>query len=172
MEGGPADWKQNSGRDPCESTGRTRSRDGWLESCSKKGQSRRERETYGQKAPQSGHASHRKSNSYPEAAQDNERLLTVRALIRVHKASTQNQNLRSKKTKISMVRSDNRKSCHSDQYLAGPERASPTVSPTAIVPARPRAFSRQRHELVPGSDLANDFAKQSNDPPLNTTYGY
>ena len=31
------------------------------------------------------------------------------------------------------------KSCHSDQYLAGPERASPTVFPTVIVPARPIA---------------------------------
>jgi hypothetical protein len=50
--------------------------------------------------------------------------------LRVHKASTQNQNLRSKTSKISMSQRDNRKSCHSDQYLARPERAAPTVSPT------------------------------------------
>jgi hypothetical protein len=36
-------------------------------------------------------------------------------LIQVHKASTQNQNLRSKTSKISMSQRDNRKSCHSDQ---------------------------------------------------------
>src|SRR5215472_1939671 len=37
------------------------------------------------------------------------------ALIRVHKASTQNQKLRTKTSKISMSQRDNRKSCHSDQ---------------------------------------------------------
>src|SRR6516164_3617056 len=36
-------------------------------------------------------------------------------LIRVHKASTQNQKLRTKTSKISMSQRDNRKSCHSDQ---------------------------------------------------------
>jgi hypothetical protein len=36
-------------------------------------------------------------------------------LIRVHKASTQNRDLRSKTSKISMSQRDNRKSCHSDQ---------------------------------------------------------
>ena len=54
------------------------------------------------------------------------------ALIRVHKASTQNQNLRSKTSKISMSERDNRKSCHSDQYLADPQIPFPTVSPTDI----------------------------------------
>src|SRR3974390_1541657 len=37
------------------------------------------------------------------------------ALIRVHKAGTQNQKLRTKTSKISMSQRDNRKSCHSDQ---------------------------------------------------------
>ena len=37
------------------------------------------------------------------------------ALIRVHRASTQNQNQRTKTSKISMSQRDNRKSCHSDQ---------------------------------------------------------
>jgi len=35
-------------------------------------------------------------------------------LMQVHKASTQNQNLHSKTSKISMSQSDKRKSCHSD----------------------------------------------------------
>jgi hypothetical protein len=39
------------------------------------------------------------------------------ALIRVHKASTQNQKLRAKTSKISMSRRDNRKSCHSDKLF-------------------------------------------------------
>jgi hypothetical protein len=39
------------------------------------------------------------------------------ALIRVHKASTQNQKLRTKTSKISMSQRDNRKSCHSDQFF-------------------------------------------------------
>jgi hypothetical protein len=48
------------------------------------------------------------------------------ALIRVHKANTQKQKLRTKTSKISMSQRDNRKSCHSDQYLADPETDSPT----------------------------------------------
>src|SRR6516165_5836461 len=54
------------------------------------------------------------------------------ALIRVHKASTQNQKLRTKTSKISMSQRDNRKSCHSDQYLGDPQIPFPTVSPTDI----------------------------------------
>src|SRR6516164_1709610 len=42
-------------------------------------------------------------------------LEAANALIRVHKASTQNQNLRSKTSRISMSQRDNCKSCHSDQ---------------------------------------------------------
>jgi hypothetical protein len=45
------------------------------------------------------------------------------ALIRVHKASTQNQNLRSKTSKISMSQRKNCKSCHSDQ-LSSQEKSS------------------------------------------------
>src|SRR6516165_4779318 len=45
------------------------------------------------------------------------------ALIRVHKASTQNQKLRTKTSKISMSQRDNRKSCHSDQ-LSSHEKSS------------------------------------------------
>src|SRR6516225_8110963 len=45
------------------------------------------------------------------------------ALIRVHKASTQNRKLRTKTSKISMSQRDNRKSCHSDQ-LSSHEKSS------------------------------------------------
>src|SRR5215469_15898978 len=48
------------------------------------------------------------------------------ALIRVHKASTQNQKLPTKTSKISMSQRDNRKSCHSDQYLAEFHQSSGT----------------------------------------------
>src|SRR5215471_7310776 len=50
------------------------------------------------------------------------------ALIRVHKASTQNQKLRTKTSKISMSQRDNRKSCHSDHYLAEIHPSSGTGS--------------------------------------------
>jgi len=59
------------------------------------------------------------------------------ALIRVHKASTQNQKLRTKTSKISMSQRDNRKSCHSDQYLAESHQSSGTDygtdTPIAVV---------------------------------------
>src|SRR6516162_8343424 len=45
------------------------------------------------------------------------------ALKRVHKASTQNQRLRTKTSKISMSQRDNRKSCHSDQLSSQQNRS-------------------------------------------------
>jgi hypothetical protein len=48
------------------------------------------------------------------------------APIRVHKTSTQNQKLRTKTSKISMSQRDNRKSCHSDHYLAKFHQSSGT----------------------------------------------
>src|SRR6516165_2296990 len=54
------------------------------------------------------------------------------ALIRVHKASTQNRKLRTKTSKISMSQRDNRKSCHSDQntkYLTDPAKLAPKKLP-------------------------------------------
>src|SRR6516165_7761208 len=50
-------------------------------------------------------------------------LEAANALIRVHKPSTQNQNLRSKTSRISMSQRDNCKSCHSDQ-LSSHEKSS------------------------------------------------
>jgi hypothetical protein len=65
------------------------------------------------------------------------------ALIRVHKASTQNQNLRSKTSKISMSQRKNCKSCHSDQ-LSSQEKSSRGTS------RQQRSHSRRATSLGSG----------------------
>src|SRR6516162_8434121 len=86
----------------------------------------------------------------------------AKGLIRVHKASTQNQKLRTKTSKISMSRRDNRKSCHSDQYLTVRQIPFPTVSPTDIKVLHDAAegamratarVRRQSHEIESTADF-------------------
>jgi hypothetical protein len=52
-----------------------------------------------------------------------------------------------------MVSRTTRKSCHSDQYLACPELANPTVSPTVIAPSRSDASAVTRATRTLGLKL-------------------
>src|SRR6516162_5509788 len=71
------------------------------------------------------------------------RVEAANALIEVHKASTQNQKLRTKTSKISMSQRDNRKSCHSDHKSSTSDSSAPTVAqkrhryPVRAVTVRP-----------------------------------
>jgi hypothetical protein len=71
-------------------------------------------------------------------------------LIRVHKASTQNQKLRTKTSKISMSQRDNRKSCHSDQLSLNSERLRGLIWGTKLhVAARRHPVNIDERDLLP-----------------------
>src|SRR5215467_10734749 len=71
------------------------------------------------------------------------------ALIRVHKASTQNQKPRTKTSKISMSQRDNRKSCHSDQLSSHEKSSRGTIWGTKRADCAGDMLGRECREAPP-----------------------